>query len=75
MKTFFVAVYDGGGSMSECATHRALFGPFTLDEAQEVERLLDQTVSTGFDDSQHVRILDTARTSDLLEYIEANRID
>lgn len=54
---FYVLVHSGSGSMSECASPLATFGPYDRAEATEVMGRID-AISSGYDDGLHARILD-----------------
>lgn len=63
-KTFYVQLHDGGGSMSECARHSAMFGPYTQEEAEAVCEKLDANgVCNGYDSGMHSSIIDVELAS------------
>jgi hypothetical protein len=66
---FFVLVHSGSGSMSECASPRATFGPYDRAEAEAVKVRIEDA-SSGFDDGLHARVLDTSKAkADPTEFI------
>lgn len=66
---YYVSVHDGGGSMSECASVVALFGPYSKAESEEVMKRLEPL--EGYDSGLHVRLVDPTRaTVDVDAFLE-----